>query len=101
MARLTDIFEMIDSHLKKIHRNGLLPAGIIITGGGSGISTTEDLAKATLKLPSKIAQIKYPADSKIQIKDSYWTVAYGLCVLGFTDEGESVGIRIAKNTKTI
>ncbi|MEK7182279.1 MAG: cell division protein FtsA [Patescibacteria group bacterium] len=99
MARLTDIFEMIDSHLKKIHRNGLLPAGIIITGGGSGISTTEDLAKATLKLPSKIAQIKYPADSKIQIKDSYWTVAYGLCVLGFTDEGESVGIRIAKNTK--
>ncbi|TSD02610.1 MAG: Cell division protein ftsA [Parcubacteria group bacterium Athens0714_16] len=100
IARLTDMFEMIDSHLKKIHRNGLLPAGIIITGGGSGISTTEDLARATLKLPSKIAQIKYPTDSKIQIKDSYWTVAYGLCVLGFTDEEESsIGIRIAKNTK--
>ncbi|MBU3968712.1 cell division protein FtsA [Patescibacteria group bacterium] len=99
MARLTDMFEMIDSHLKKIHKNGLLPAGIIITGGGSGISTIEDLAKATLKLPSKIAQVKYPMDSKIQIKDSSWTVAYGLCVLGFTDEEESVGIRIAKNTK--
>lgn len=99
IARLTDIFEIIDSHLKKIHRNGLLPAGIVITGGGSGISTIEDLAKATLKLPSKIAQVRYPGDSKIQIKDSSWSVAYGLCVLGLTDEGESIGIRLAKNTK--
>ncbi|MFA5838615.1 MAG: cell division protein FtsA [Candidatus Paceibacterota bacterium] len=99
VARLTDIFEIIDSHLKKIHRNGLLPAGIVITGGGSGISTIEDLAKATLKLPSKIAQVRYPGDSKIQIKDSSWSVAYGLCVLGLTNEGESIGIRLAKNTK--
>jgi len=98
VARLTDIFEIIDSHLKKIHKNGLLPAGIVITGGGSGISTIEDLAKATLKLPSKVAQIKFPLDSKIQIKDSSWSVAYGLCVLGFSDEGESIGVRLAKNT---
>ena len=38
-ARLTDIFELIDAHLKKIKRDGLLPAGIIITGGGSGTAT--------------------------------------------------------------
>ena len=28
-ARLSDIFELIESHLKKINRSGLLPAGII------------------------------------------------------------------------
>jgi len=45
-ARLSDIFELIELHLKKVGRNGLLPAGIIITGGGAGVSTIADLAKA-------------------------------------------------------
>ena len=53
MARLSDIFELIEAHLKKIGRSGLLPAGIILTGGGSGIDTIEDIARASLKLPSK------------------------------------------------
>lgn len=63
-ARLYDIFELIESHLKKIKRNGLLPAGIILTGGGAGIATIEDLAKAVLKLPSAIAnpQSQLPAN---------------------------------------
>jgi len=50
MARLSDIFELIEAHLKKIGRNGLLPAGIIITGGGSGVTTIEDFARSVLKL---------------------------------------------------
>ncbi|OHA99223.1 MAG: cell division protein FtsA, partial [Candidatus Zambryskibacteria bacterium RIFCSPHIGHO2_12_FULL_39_47] len=32
-ARLADMFELIENHLKKIGRNGLLPAGIFIIGG--------------------------------------------------------------------
>ena len=52
-ARLSDIFELIDAHLKKIKRDGLLPAGIILTGGGSSITTIQDLARASLRLPCK------------------------------------------------
>ena len=52
-ARLNDIFELIESHLKKINRNGLLPAGIILTGGGSSLLSLEDIAKASLQLPAK------------------------------------------------
>jgi cell division protein FtsA len=51
-ARLSDIFELIENHLKKIGRNGLLPAGIIMIGGGSGTPNIEEVAKATLKLPT-------------------------------------------------
>ena len=81
MARLSDIFELIEAHLKKIGRSGLLPAGIIITGGTSGVSTIEDLAKATLKLPSKIGSLNFTTNLKnCQIKDSSWSVAYGLCI---------------------
>jgi len=102
-ARLSDIFELIEVHLKKIGKNGLLPAGIIITGGGSGIATIEDIARATLKLPSKIA-LRDSGESAVfgqmreQVKDSSWAVAYGLCIWGVSTEDESIGIKIAKET---
>lgn len=79
-ARLYDIFELIDVHLKKIGRSGLLPAGIILTGGGAGIATIEDLAKAVLKLPSSIAQPAVANAGKHLVKDSSWLVAYGLAL---------------------
>ncbi|OHA83329.1 MAG: cell division protein FtsA [Candidatus Yonathbacteria bacterium RIFCSPLOWO2_01_FULL_47_33b] len=81
-ARLEDIFELIEAHLKKINRNGLLPAGIVLTGGGAGIATIEDLAKAVLKLPSSIAHPAGATASKNPIKDSSWLVAYGLALYG-------------------
>ncbi|PCI29629.1 cell division protein FtsA [Candidatus Wolfebacteria bacterium] len=84
VARLSDIFELIEAHLKKIGRNGLLPAGIILTGGGSGITTIEDLAKASLRLPSKIGELHVATSAKGHIIDSTWSVAYGLCIWGFT-----------------
>ncbi|HEC30848.1 MAG TPA: cell division protein FtsA [Candidatus Yonathbacteria bacterium] len=85
-ARLSDIFELIELHLKKIGRNGLLPAGIIITGGGAGVSTIADLAKATLNLPSTNPQTSALANQKDRIADSSWFVAYGLSIYGANQE---------------
>lgn len=90
LARLSDIFDLIESHLKKIGRSGLLPAGIILTGGTSGVETIEDLAKATLKLPSKIGSMSFTTTLKnCQIKDSSWSVAYGLAIWGLSN-GEEI-----------
>lgn len=100
-ARLSDIFDMIEAHLKKIGRNGLLPAGIIFTGGGSGIKNLEELAKEYLKLPAKIGVINYDdnARSKNTIKDSAWSSIYGLCLLGLSaDQGENYISDITKKT---
>lgn len=93
-ARLTDIFELIDNHLKKIGRSGLLPAGIFITGGGSGISTVEDLARASLSLPVKVLgkEIVDTSSGKPKMLDSTWFVPYGLCIAGKNDEGKEVGL---------
>lgn len=109
-ARLSDIFELIEAHLKKIGKNGLLPAGIIITGGGSGITTIDDFAKAYLKLPSSVASVVCNDDKKrclasnAEIKDSSWAVAYGLTLFGLNSEGKGsvtidIGAKIAKKTK--
>ncbi len=86
-SRIADIFKLLDVHLKRLGKNGLLPAGIVLSGGGSGITTIEDIARATLKLPSRRATLHVPDSSKI--KDSTWAVAYGLCIWGLTNDVES------------
>jgi len=98
LARLSDIFELVEDHLKKLGKNGLLPAGIILTGGSSSIRAIEEFAKSSLKLPSKIANLNFSNGTQNIIKDSSWAVAYGLCILGLSDESESFGIKIAKQT---
>lgn len=101
-ARLTDIFELIEAHLKKIGRSGLLPAGIVLTGGGAGLATIDDLARAALRLPARIAGALTGPDGKTQIKDGSWSVAYGLAVEGLskTRDGfwSAAGARHAKHT---
>ncbi|MFA6340848.1 MAG: cell division protein FtsA [Candidatus Paceibacterota bacterium] len=95
--KLSDIFDLVEAHLKKIGRNSLLPAGIILTGGGSGIETIEDVAKAALKLPSKIASINFISNMKNgQIKDASWSVAYGLATWGLnTYDDSSTGLSLS------
>jgi cell division protein FtsA len=105
-ARLGDIFELIEVHLKKIGKAGLLPAGIIITGGSSSIGIIEDLARSYLRLPSRVGTISInnnltsSTNSKFQIKDSSWSVAYGLCIIGnLPDEEDGLGLK--KNSKNL
>lgn len=98
-ARLSDIFELIEAHLKKIKRSGLLPGGIILTGGGAGISTIEDFAKASLKLPSKIATPQSLNNHTGQIEDSSWFVAYGLCIYGLQQARRNKTIEAMKSVR--
>ncbi|MEK7163326.1 MAG: cell division protein FtsA [Patescibacteria group bacterium] len=79
-ARFSDMFDLMEEHLKKIDRNGLLPAGITLTGGGSSAPLIAETAKTALKLPSRIATLS--VNGKDNVKDSIWSVAYGLSVLG-------------------
>ncbi|ETB63812.1 TPA: cell division protein FtsA [Candidatus Nomurabacteria bacterium] len=79
-ARLVDIFELVNNHLKKLKRNELLPAGIIITGGGALINKIEEIAKRELKLPASVGTVDQQTNNKLKIKDSSWYTAYGLAL---------------------
>ena len=96
-SRLADIFELLDIHLKKIKRDGLLPAGIILTGGGANLSGIEEVGKAALRLPSRVSGLDPSTNGKL--KDPTWAVAYGICVWGASNQSESTGINIAKQAK--
>ncbi len=52
--RVSEIFDLVNKELKKIGRAQLLPAGIIITGGGAKIPKIKELVRQELKLPCEI-----------------------------------------------
>ena len=100
-ARLDDYFELIETHLKSIGRNALLPGGIIIAGGGAGTPDIKSIAENSLKLPSQVAEVYFGPPVRAgnaaegKIKDRTWAVACGLVIVGFNtdDEQRSLGIR--------
>ena len=100
-ARLDDYFELIETHLKSIGRNALLPAGIIIAGGGAATPDIKSVAENSLKLPSQVAEVYFGPPARAgnategKVKDLTWAVACGLAIVGFnTDDVErSLGIR--------
>ena len=94
-ARLSDCFELIEIHLKSIGRNGLLPAGVIIAGGGAAASEIKSMAENSLKLPAQLAEVYLGNTTEGKIKDRTWAVACGLLIVGFNTDGagHSLGIR--------
>ena len=84
-ARLYEILDLANKELKKIDRQGLLPAGIVIVGGGAKMPGIVDMAKAELKLP---AQIGFPANVDgivSRIDDPSFATAVGLVLWGMEE----------------
>jgi len=53
-ARISEIFDAVNKELKKITPQKLLPAGVILTGGGSKLPRIVDFAKKELRLPCRL-----------------------------------------------
>jgi cell division protein FtsA len=56
-ARIDEILRLVNEDLRSIGRSGLLPAGVVLTGGGSKLMGVADMAKEVFSLP---VQIGYP-----------------------------------------
>jgi len=83
-SRLRDMFGMINAHLKSIGRERLLPAGIVLTGGGASLAAAVDVGKAVLKLPSQVGlPLMMP---RVSALDATWAVAFGLCRWGYAED---------------
>ncbi|MFA6424237.1 MAG: cell division protein FtsA [Candidatus Magasanikbacteria bacterium] len=56
-ARVEEIMQKVDTELRKVQRSGMLPAGVVFTGGGAKLSGLIEAAKKFLRLP---ATLGYP-----------------------------------------
>lgn len=90
-ARYQEILMLAKDELSKIHRDGMLPAGVILTGGAVKIAGITDLARETLNLP---VQIGFPQnyDGVVdKIDDPSYSTAIGLLIWGSKFEGRPHG----------
>lgn len=58
-ARMEEIFDTANGELKRMGRDGLLPAGVVLVGAGAKLPGVTDLAKQILRLPVTIG---YPRE---------------------------------------
>ena len=89
-ARLMEIFMMIKTELRKVGKDGMLPAGAVLVGGGAKLPGIVDFAKDHLGLP---AQIGFPIELRgvvDRLDDPRFTTAIGLVLWGM-DENSNLG----------
>jgi cell division protein FtsA len=82
---LTKLFKDINKELAAISRKQLLPAGIILSGGGALTSGIDELAKEILCIPARRGAPKSVGKLSKHDNGEYdipWSVAYGLAILG-------------------
>jgi cell division protein FtsA len=98
-ARVCEIFELTDREIKKVSKQGLLPGGIVITGGGAKLPGIVDLAKKAFKLPARIG---YCTEFKGLDKDSSLSTVCGLVISKIDKEvsrggsGDGIGKKIKR-----
>jgi cell division protein FtsA len=77
-ARMEELYKLVDKELRKVGRSGLLPAGVVLTGGGAKLPGAVDLAKDTFRLPAFLGlplDLRSPID---KLHDCQFTTAVGL-----------------------
>ena len=84
-ARLEELFQMVKDELRKIDRDGLLPAGVVLTGGGAKVMDIVEVAREIIRLPAQLGKVTDPIVSieKNIIDDPSYSTAIGLCLWGF------------------
>jgi cell division protein FtsA len=86
-ARFEELLERLDKELVKADRSGLLPAGLVLTGGGAKIPGLVELAKKQMRLP---VQLGYPMNVTSytdRVQDLAFTTAIGLVQWGINETG--------------
>lgn len=88
--RLEEIFCLVKDELRRINCDTLLPAGIILTGGGAKLAGIDDLAKAYFRLPVNIGQPHSLQGMTQKVYDPLYSTAVGLMLYSF-EQGENKG----------
>ncbi len=77
-ARLDEIFTLVDKELASVSRSGLLPAGVVLSGGGAKLKNITEFSKKKFKLPSSVGIPMSFLTPIEKINDPLYAVATGL-----------------------
>lgn len=104
-ARVEEIMEKIDKELKDIGKSGMLPAGVVLTGGGAKLNGISEVAKKVLRLPASLGYSKELISNLDKAGDLSFTTAVGLVLWGGHFQKNGFGkfspLRIPSVDKTV
>ena len=82
-ARLNELFMLIRDDLRSINREGMLPAGVVLTGGGAKLEGISEMVKNVLRLPSQIGKPAITLSGVVDnMNDPVYATSAGLAVWG-------------------
>ncbi len=93
-ARYHEIFMMAKDELTKVQRDGMLPAGAILTGAAVKMPGVIDIAREVLNLP---VQIGFPTNYEgvvDKIEDPSYATVIGLVIWGSRFQGDAYRIKL-------
>ncbi len=88
-ARMEEIFKLVREELRRIKRDTLLPAGIVLTGGGAKLPGIDLLAKECFSLPAVIGKPHSLSGLTDKVYDPIYANAVGLMLYSFEEMHKS------------
>lgn len=95
-ARVQEIFELVDRELQKVDRSGMLPAGVVLTGGCAKLTGILDVAKDALRLPVSLGTPIGVSSVIERAHDPSMSTAIGLVLWGQNIRGAGDGGKFGK-----
>lgn len=93
-ARAFELFDVVTAELKKVSKNGILPAGVVLSGGGVNLPGFVAMAKEKLRLPVRVAKpVHFEGIAEI-VDDPAFAVAMGAVLWGLDQEIGGKGGRV-------
>ncbi len=98
-ARLVEMFLMVREELGRVDRDGSLPAGVVLTGGGSQIKGIVEKCKEVLNLPCRLGQPIREFSGKVdKLNDPTYATSVGLVLWGL-EHHQQLSVNIEKTNK--
>lgn len=82
-ARMEELFEAIDNELRKIDRSGMLPVGVVFTGGAMKMPGAVEVGKRVLRLPCALGAPSGITSVIDEVNDPAFATAIGLAAWGY------------------
>lgn len=83
-ARLGEIFSLVGQELRTVGKDGMLPAGVVLTGGGSKLEDLVEATKEYLRLPAELGRQSFELGGFVdKLSDPVYATSVGLMLWGF------------------
>ena len=84
--RMEEIFSLVNRGLKTVHRLDMFTSGLVLTGGGSILNGSLELAEQIFDMPDRRGSLRRIKHTPEELDGGRYSSAHGLLVYGFENE---------------